>query len=324
MSTKHKTKKTVTWADEVSHSAESQQNLECTPTIKQLKPSNSKYGVHSADFPTLIDVDPPAGLNVQVGRPPSSPAEAQAPIKCLELNDPTTKSEDVSIFTVSSVASSIPVSSDDLRLNTQVKCVMPIESSASLDMSQSFEVLNSSDFSDHSRDDNESDKDTPSLDSQEVDPHLPKRETSPHPAPTGFKIRIPPRPGLYVQKCCSSRCEQRLPATYRWKSCVMCRARSRGYQRKRLKLQGRHSRLEEELLRSQIIGTPLSSPYVMNVMNDSTSKESLLEQKAKSIPVHPVSGPLSHIHMIDDVLKHLLVSGPVTLSSIQSLSKSVG
>lgn len=329
ISTKQKTKKAVTWADEVSHSSAFQQSLECTPTIKQLQPSCSKYGTHSTDFPTPIDDDPPASFNVQVGRPPSPPAEAHAPIKCLELNVPMTKSEDVSVFTedLSALASSTPVTSDDLQLDTQVKCVMPIESSASLDMSPSVEVLNfsgSSDFSDHSRDDNESDKDIPSSDSQEVDPHLPKRETSSHSAPTGFKIRIPPRPGLYVQKCSSIRCEQRFPATYRWKSCVMCRARSRGYQRKRQNLQGRQ--LEEEVLQSQIIGTPLSSTPLPSsyLMNDGTSKQSLLERKAKSISVHPVSGPQSHIHMFEDVLKRLLVSGPVTLSSIQGLSKPVG
>jgi hypothetical protein len=327
ISTKRKTKKAVTWADEVSYSPAFQQSLECTPTIKQLKPSSLKYGIHSADFPTPIDDVPTAGLNVQVGRqvgrPPSPPAEAQAPIKCLELNDPTTKSEDVSVFTedLSALASSTPVSSDDLRLDTQVKCVVPIESSASLDMSSSVEVLNfsgSSDFSEHSRDDNESDKDIPSSESQEVDPHLPKRQTSSHSAPAGFKIRIPPRPGLYVQKCSSIRCEQRLPATYRWKLCMMCRARSREYQRKRQNLQGRHSQPEEG---SQIIGGPLSSSYLMN---DCTSEQSLLEPKAKSIPVHSVSGPLSYIHMIEDILIRLLVSGPVTLSSIQGLSKPVG
>lgn len=299
ISTKQKTKKKVTWADEVSNLPAFEQNLECTLTIsKHLQPSSSKYGIHCADFPTPIDDDPLAGLNAQVGRPPSPPAEAHAPVKCLELNYQTNKSEDVSVFTGdrSALASSTPVSSDDLWLDTQVKCVMSIESSASLDMSPSVEVLNfsgSSDFSDHSRNDNNSDKNIPSSDSQEVDPHLPKRETSPHSAPTGLKIRIPPRPGLYVRKCGSNRCEQRLPATYRWKLCMTCRARSRGYQRKRQILQGRHSRLENELLRSQIIGTPLSSSYLMN---DGTSKQCLLERKAKSIPVHPVSGLLIYTY----------------------------
>ena len=231
------------------------------------------------------------------------------------------------------MASSTPVSCDDLQLDTQVKCFIAVESSASVDMSPS-EVLNfsgSSDFSGHSRDDNESDKEMPSSDSQEVDPHLPKRETSPHSASTGFKIRIPPRPGLYVRKCGSIRCDQRLSATYQWKSCVMCRARSRGYQRNRQNLQARRLRFEEELLRSQNTGTPVSSFPVSSsplsssyLMDDGTSKQSLLERKAKSIPVHPVSGSLSHIHIIEHVLKRLLVSGPVTLSSIQSLSKSVG
>ena len=196
ISTKQETKKAVTWADEVSYSPAFQQSLECTPTIKQLKPSN---------------------------------------------------------------------------------------------------------------------KDIPSSESQEVDPQLPKRETSSHSAATGFKIRIPPRPGLYVQKCSNIRCEQRLPATYRWKLCMVCRARSREYQRKRQNLQGRHSRPEE--------GVIPSSSYLMN---DCISEQSLLEPKAKSIPVHSVSGPLSYIHMIEDVLICLLVSGPVTLSSIQGLSKPVG
>ena len=308
ISKKQKTKKTVTWADEVSYSPASQKSFGYTPAIKQLQPSSSNYGVHSADFPTPIDIDPPAGLNVRMGRPPSPPAEAQTPIKCVESNDPTTKSEDISVSTedLSALASFTPVSSDDLQLGTQVKCVMPIDSSASLDLSRSAEVVNfsgTSDLSGHSRDDN-NDKDTPSSGSQEVDPHLLKREASSHSAPTKLTIRIPPRPGLYVQKCSSIRCEQRLPATYRWKSCKMCRARNREYQRRR---------------QNQETGIPLCSDPI----NDGTFKQSLLERKAKSIP-HPVSGPLSHIHMIVDVLKRLLVSGPVTLSSIQGLSKSVG
>jgi hypothetical protein len=61
-----------------------------------------------------------------------------------------------------------------------------------------------------------------------------------------------------------------------------------------------------------------------SLMNDGTSKQSMLERKAKSIPAHPVSGPVSHIHIIEDVLKRLLVSDPITLSSIQGLSKPVG
>ena len=321
ISKKLKKKKTVTWADEVSHSA-SQQNLEykCAPGIKRLQPSSSKCGIHSssADFPTPIDNDLPAGLNFQVGTKPTSlPAENQAPIKCLELNDPTTKSKDVfpSTEVLSALISSTLVSNDDLQLDTQVKCVMPKESSSSLNVSPSG-VLNFNDFSDHSRDDKEPDKEIPSLDSQEADPRL---EESPHSAPTKLTIRIPPRPGLYVQKCNSIRCEQRLPATYRWKLCMMCRARSRGYQRRRQNPQGRHSHPEDELLQSQITGTPLSS----NSINDGTFKQSLLERKAKSIP-DPVSGPLSHIHMIEVVLKRLLVSGSATLPSIQGISKSVG
>lgn len=313
---KKKTKKKVTWADDVSYSPASQKKIDYTPVIKQ-PPSSSKYGIHSADFPTPIDVDPLAGPNVQMGRPPSPPAEAQTPIKCLESNDPMTKSEDIN-EDIAALASFTPMSSDDLQLGTQVKCVMPIESSASLHLSPSAEVLNfsgSSDLSDHARDDK--DKDTLSSDSQEVDPFLPKREASQHSAPTKLTIRIPPRPGLYVQKCSSIRCEERLPATYRWKSCMMCRVRNRGYQRRRQN-QGRHSHLEEELLQSQITGTPLSSHF----MNDGTFKQSLPERKAKSIP-HPVSEHLTHIHMIEDVLKRLLVSGPLTLSSIQGLSKSV-
>ena len=296
ISKKQKTKKRVTWADEASYSPTSLQDLEYTSAIKHLQPSSSKYRIHSADFPTPIDVDPPSCLNVQIGRPPS-PAEAQAPIRCLKLIDPTTKSEDVSVSTedLYALASSTPVSSDDFQLDMQVKCVIPIESCVSLDMSPSAEVLNFSgrnDSSDHSINDIDSDEDVPSSDSQEVDPHFPKREVSPHSAPTKLTIRIPPRPGLYVQKCSTVRCEQRLPATYRWKSCMMCRARSRGYQRRRQN-QGRHSLLEDELLRSQFTGTPLSS----NLMNNGTFKQSLLERKAKSIP-DPVSGLLSHIHMM--------------------------
>jgi hypothetical protein len=301
ISKKRKIKKTVTWADEVSHSPASQQNLEYTTAIKQRQPSSSKYGIHSADSP--ID-NQPAG-------PPSPPAEQ------------TTVSEDVSVSTenIYALASSTLISSDDLQLDTPVKCVMPIESSAFLDLSPSAEVLNfsgSSDLSGHSGDDNESDKDIPPSDLQEVDPHLPKREASPRSPSTKLTIRIPPRPGLYVQKCSSIRCEQRLPATYRWKSCMKCRARNRGYQRRR-QIQGRHTHLEEELLQPQITGSPLSS----NLMNDGTYKRSLLERKAKSIP-DPVSGSLNHIHMIEDFLKRLLVFGPITLSSIQGLSKSIG
>lgn len=280
ISKKQKTKKKVTWADEISHSPTSQQNLEYSPAIKQLQPSSSKYGIHSTDSPTPIDDDLTAGLNAQIGRPPSPPAKAQSSIKCLELNDPNTKSGDASVFTedLSALTSSTSMSSDDLKLDTQVRCVMPIESSASLGMSPSAEILNfsrSSNFSDHSRDDNKSDKDIPSSDKQEIDPHFLKREASPHSAPTKLTIRIPPRPGVYVQKCSSIRCEQRLPATYRWKSCMTCRARSRGYQRRRQNLQGR-AHLEEELLTR----TPLSS----DLMNDGTFKQSLQERKAKSIP----------------------------------------
>ncbi|KAF8974430.1 hypothetical protein BDZ97DRAFT_1773564 [Flammula alnicola] len=78
--------------------------------------------------------------------------------------------------------------------------------------------------------------------------------------PSGLKIRIPARPGgIYAQKCASSsKCNQVLATSYRWKSCVMCRARSRDYQRKRQNIQGRHARLDQELLQSQNMGTPLA------------------------------------------------------------------
>jgi hypothetical protein len=226
-----KQKKKVTWADEVPHTPASQQMLECTPTIKQL------------------DDDSPVGLNLD--KLPSSPTEIRVPIKYLESNDPT-KSEDLSVFTpaqedLCTSASSTPV---------EVQSVTSIESSASLDTAGVSILGGSSDLGDlsDSRDDNEFDEDISSADSQEVGPRLPKPSTPLPLASTGLKIRIPPRPGLYVRKCGYIRCEQRLPATYRWKSCVICRARSRGYQRIRQNLQGQHSRFENELL-----STPLST-----------------------------------------------------------------
>lgn len=57
-------------------------------------------------------------------------------------------------------------------------------------------------------------------------------------------------------------------------------------------------------------------------------QQALIEGKAQSIPPHllnlsKVSG-LGVIHITEDILKHLLVSGPITLSSIQGLYNSVG
>ncbi|KAF4619881.1 hypothetical protein D9613_005330 [Agrocybe pediades] len=85
-------------------------------------------------------------------------------------------------------------------------------------------------------------------------------EDKPLSSSSGLKIRIPARPTLSanLRRCASSRCGLPLAASYRWKSCVVCRARSREYQRKRQNLQGRHVRLDQELLEAQGIGTPLS------------------------------------------------------------------
>lgn len=49
---------------------------------------------------------------------------------------------------------------------------------------------------------------------------------------------------------------------------MMCRARSREYQRKRQNLQGKHTRLDDELLEAQSIGTPLSKVRFYWTMND--------------------------------------------------------
>ncbi|KAJ3513082.1 hypothetical protein NMY22_g15149 [Coprinellus aureogranulatus] len=50
-----------------------------------------------------------------------------------------------------------------------------------------------------------------------------------------------------VRLCAHARCKQTLPAEYHWKTCVVCRARARGYQRERQNLQGRHMQLDQEL-----------------------------------------------------------------------------
>lgn len=241
ISTKQKTKKAVTWADEVFHTPASQQQLQHDTLCMD---SSSKHDI----YPVVFDDDPLVSSDVQVGRLPSPSTETRVPIKCLESNDPSTKSKGLSVFTrVQEDLSATPVdpvSNDGLRLDTQVKSVVPIDSGASLDSAEVSIIGGSSDLSDlsDSRGNNESD-DISSLASQGVVPQLPKLEAYPPLASTGLKIHIPPRPGLYVQKCRSIRCEQRLPATYRWKSCVMCRARSRGSQRKR---QNQGSLLDEE------------------------------------------------------------------------------
>ncbi|KIM46069.1 hypothetical protein M413DRAFT_302302 [Hebeloma cylindrosporum] len=84
-------------------------------------------------------------------------------------------------------------------------------------------------------------------------------DDAPPTAPSGLKIRIPARPaGAYSTKCASPKCHQLLSVGYRWKSCVLCRARSRDYQRRRQNLQGKHLRLDEELLDAENAGTPLA------------------------------------------------------------------
>ncbi|KAF9534201.1 hypothetical protein CPB83DRAFT_889204 [Crepidotus variabilis] len=66
---------------------------------------------------------------------------------------------------------------------------------------------------------------------------------------TGFKIRLPARPhGISVRACGNPRCTQRLDSDYRWKTCVLCRAKSREYQRKRYNVENSHNRLNDELV----------------------------------------------------------------------------
>ena len=89
--------------------------------------------------------------------------------------------------------------------------------------------------------------------------YFPIPQDRPPSAPSGLKIRIPPRPaGAYSRKCASPKCSQLLSVGYRWKSCVLCRARSRDYQRRRQNLQGKHLRLDQELLDDENAGTPLA------------------------------------------------------------------
>lgn len=88
-------------------------------------------------------------------------------------------------------------------------------------------------------------------------------DDAPPTAPSGLKIRIPARPaGAYSRKCASPKCHQLLSVGYRWKSCVLCRARSRDYQRRRQNLQGKHLRLDEELLDAENAGTPLAGDLI--------------------------------------------------------------
>ncbi|KDR83622.1 hypothetical protein GALMADRAFT_235913 [Galerina marginata CBS 339.88] len=84
-------------------------------------------------------------------------------------------------------------------------------------------------------------------------------EPPPTSTPSGLKIRIPARPaGIYARKCAAPKCSQLLATSYRWKSCVMCRSRSREYQRKKQNLQGRRTQLDEELKQIRALGTPLA------------------------------------------------------------------
>ncbi|KAJ2918898.1 hypothetical protein MD484_g1488, partial [Candolleomyces efflorescens] len=68
-----------------------------------------------------------------------------------------------------------------------------------------------------------------------VQANLPVQSGLPTQSPDGARI------------CASSACRSVLPPDYHWKSCVVCRAAARGYQRKRLNIQGKHSRLDLEL-----------------------------------------------------------------------------
>ncbi|KJA30145.1 hypothetical protein HYPSUDRAFT_32243 [Hypholoma sublateritium FD-334 SS-4] len=99
--------------------------------------------------------------------------------------------------------------------------------------------------------------------SDSVDEESESESHSPRPPPksSGFKIRIPPRPGgVFIRTCASPGCNQLLDATYCWKSCILCRARSREYQRKRQNLKGRHLRLDLEL-EGHKMGTPLAGDF---------------------------------------------------------------
>ncbi|CAA7259873.1 unnamed protein product [Cyclocybe aegerita] len=94
---------------------------------------------------------------------------------------------------------------------------------------------------------------------------------------SGFKIRIPARPtGIYSRKCGSPKCNQLLPLSYRWKSCVMCRARGREYQRRRQNLKGRHTRLDEELARVQNTGPPLPGGFLADAQEISQDPVTLI------------------------------------------------
>ncbi|KAF9003058.1 hypothetical protein BDQ17DRAFT_1356570 [Cyathus striatus] len=64
---------------------------------------------------------------------------------------------------------------------------------------------------------------------------------------TGLTIKIPARSSINISVCTITNCNQVLPSGYPWKSCVRCRARTREYQRKRQNLQGRHTKLDNEL-----------------------------------------------------------------------------
>lgn len=198
ISTKQKTKKAVTWADEVSHILAPQEKLECNTTAKQHQPnmpsmeSSSKYAIsrsHSADFPILIDDGSPVGLNVPVDKVPP-PADIQASSKrsespIIRLND--SSSESLSVFTHTQEDFSAPasstvvelVSNDGLWSGTQAGSVRSVESSTSFNVPSPSEVAIFGDVSDFldGGDDNKPDKDPSSSNLQKVCPYLLKLMT---------------------------------------------------------------------------------------------------------------------------------------------------
>ncbi|KAG6899290.1 hypothetical protein C0993_011484 [Termitomyces sp. T159_Od127] len=66
-----------------------------------------------------------------------------------------------------------------------------------------------------------------------------------------IKIRIPARPASVLRSdgtlCSIPQCRRILPEGYRWKCCIQCRLHHREYQRKRLNIQGKHKRLDDEV-----------------------------------------------------------------------------
>ncbi|TFK36543.1 hypothetical protein BDQ12DRAFT_736884 [Crucibulum laeve] len=89
-------------------------------------------------------------------------------------------------------------------------------------------------------------------------------EQESQPTRTGLKICIPARSqSSSGHKCSIKKCNQIMPPGYHWKCCVMCRARTREYQRKRQNLKGRHTRLDVEMEKLQS-GVPVNELYSLS------------------------------------------------------------